>query len=69
MKKVLLTLLMMLCCTMQATAQTVRDGSYRTVGYIKSDGTVQDGSYRTIGHADGISARYAAVLFFFGLFK
>ena len=31
-------------------AQRLQDGSYSTVGYIKSDGTVQDGSYRTIGH-------------------
>ena len=32
------------------SAQTIKDGSYRTIGYIKSDGTVQDGSYRTIGY-------------------
>lgn len=31
-------------------AQRLQNGSYSTVGYIKSDGTVQDGSYRTIGH-------------------
>ena len=34
----------------QAHAQKIMDGSYGTVGYIKSDGTVQDRSYRTIGH-------------------
>ena len=28
----------------------MQDGSYRTIGHIKSDGTVQDGSYRTIGY-------------------
>ena len=33
-----------------AWAQTITDGSYSTVGYIKSDGTIQDRSYRTIGH-------------------
>ena len=32
------------------SAQRLQNGSYSTVGYIKSDGTVQDGSYRTIGH-------------------
>ena len=31
-------------------AQTVTNGNYSTIGYIKSDGTVQDGSYHTIGH-------------------
>ena len=31
-------------------AQSVTNGSYSTIGYIKSDGTIQDGSYRTIGH-------------------
>jgi len=31
-------------------AQDLRDASYRTLGYIKSDGTVQDASYRTVGH-------------------
>ena len=34
----------------EAFAQRLQNGSYSTVGYIKSDGTVQDGSYRTIGH-------------------
>lgn len=33
-----------------AFAQQVTDSGYRTVGYIKADGTVQDSSYRTIGH-------------------
>ena len=31
-------------------AQTVTNGSYSTIGHIKSDGTIQDGSYRTVGH-------------------
>ena len=37
-------------------AQTVTNGSYSTIGHIKSDGTIQDGSYRTIGHikSDGL---------------
>jgi len=33
-----------------AFAQQMQDGSYRTVGYVKSDGTMQDGSYRTVGY-------------------
>lgn len=33
------------CC-----AQQVTDGGFKTIGYIKSDGTVQDAGYRTIGH-------------------
>ena len=32
------------------SAQTVKDGSFRTIGYIKTDGTVQNASYRTVGH-------------------
>ena len=32
------------------SAQRLQDGSYSTVGYIKSDGTIQNGSYSTIGH-------------------
>ena len=35
-------------CSVQA--QRMQDNSYRTIGYVKQDGTVQDGSYRTIGH-------------------
>ena len=34
-----------ICC-----AQKVSDSGYRTVGFIKSDGTVQDSGYRTVGH-------------------
>ena len=46
----LLITLALLGLSLSAGAQTLKDGSYRTVGHIKSDGTVQDGSYRTIGH-------------------
>ncbi len=46
-------------------AQTVTNGNYATVGYIKSDGTIQDGSYRTIGHARDIPRNWAAWFFFF----
>jgi hypothetical protein len=44
----------------------VQDGSYRTIGHIKSDGTVQDGSYRTIGHADSsLRTEWVAWFYFF----
>ena len=48
-----------------AFAQRVTDSGYRTVAYIKADGTIQDESYRTIGHADGIPMKWAAFYFFF----
>ena len=44
-----LTLLFCLVCG-SASAQTIKDASYRTVAHIKSDGTIQDASYHTIGH-------------------
>lgn len=47
------------------TAQTAKDGSYRTVANIESDGTVKDSAYRTIGHAGRIPRRWAALHFFF----
>ena len=31
-------------------AQKITDSGYRTVGYIKADGTIQDASYKTVGH-------------------
>ena len=45
----LLAILTGFFCT-TSFAQTLTDSNYRTVGYIKSDGTIQDASYRTIGH-------------------
>ena len=52
MKRILCTLLALaaLLTGSEAFAQRLQNGSYSTVGYIKSDGTVQDGSYRTVGH-------------------
>ena len=52
MKRILFILMAtaLLTGAADAFAQRMQDGSYRTVGYIKSDGTVQDGSYRTIGY-------------------
>lgn len=44
-------------------AQIITDSGYRTVGYIKSDGTIQDSSYRTIGHAKNIPMEWAALYF------
>ena len=50
----------------EAFAQRLQNGSYSTVGYIKSDGTVQDGSYKTIGHADSsIRKEWVAWFYFF----
>lgn len=47
----LLLALTVLCgFSLGASAQTVKNASYQTVAYIKSDGTIQDGSYRTIGY-------------------
>ena len=46
----LLTLLAAFAACGSAFAQRLQNGSYSTVGYIKSDGTIQDGSYRTIGY-------------------
>ena len=46
----LLALLLILLTGAAAHAQRIQDASFRTVGYIKNDGTVQDSSYRTIGH-------------------
>ena len=43
-------LAVMLLCPALCAAQTITNGSYQTVGYIKSDGTIQDKSYRTVGH-------------------
>ena len=52
MKRIFCLLIAMtaLAAGSDAFAQRLQNGSYGTVGYIKSDGTVQDGSYRTIGH-------------------
>jgi len=59
-----LTAILALACA-SAAAQQVTDSGYRTVAYIKSDGTIQDGGYRTIGHAKGIPVKWAAYYFFF----
>ena len=56
-----------LCFCAGAGAQEIRGGNYRTVGYIKSDGTVQDSHYKTIGYAKNIPTRWAALFFFFKL--
>ena len=62
-----LLLLMLVLAGTQAHAQKIMDGSYGTVGYVKSDGTVQDKSYRTIGYARDIPRQWAAFYFFFKL--
>ena len=51
LKYILALVVIVISCTIfSANAQRMQNGSYSTVGYVKSDGTVQDGSYRTIGH-------------------
>lgn len=45
-----LTSILLILPALNAQAQRVTDGNYRTVAHIKSDGTIQDDSYRTIGH-------------------
>ena len=42
--------LCLLAVPVGARAQRVADASYRTIAYIKSDGTLQDDSHKTLGH-------------------
>lgn len=49
-KTILLLITALLGLSFTAGAQSVSDGSYRSLGTIKSDGTIQDSSYRTVGH-------------------
>ena len=46
---------------------TVKNQNYMFMGKVKSDGTIVDQSYKMIGHAKGVSAAYAALLYFFHL--
>ena len=50
MKRFLTILFTVLLSCLLCNAQKISDSGYRTVGFIKSDGTVQDSGYRTIGH-------------------
>ena len=52
MKLLRLSILIMLSTlAMSAFADdVVRDGNYRTIANVRSDGTIMDGNYRTIGH-------------------
>jgi hypothetical protein len=65
MVRKLFCILLTLMLFTSISAQTIQDSSYRTVGYVKEDGTVQDSSYRTIGYAKDIPLRWAAFYFFF----
>ena len=47
----------------------VKDRNNMQIGRVKADGTVVDRSNMTIGYAKGIPTTYAAVFFFFNLFK
>ncbi len=46
----LLTLLLTFLAGGAARAQRIQDAGFRTVGYIKDDGTVQDSGFRTVGY-------------------
>ena len=48
---------------------TVRDRNNMMVGKVKQDGTVIGRNNMTIGYAKGVPVTYAAVFFFFNLFK
>ena len=67
MKKTFAFFLILMSCLLSGTAfaQSITDGSYRTIGFIKSDGTIQNANYRTIGHANGVPMKWAAFFFFF----
>ena len=68
----ILILAFLLCQSYPAAAQKIQDGSYRTVAYVRSDGSIQDGSvqdssYRVIGYAKDIPMQWTALYFFFQL--
>lgn len=67
MRRLVAILLAVLLSCMLCNAQRVSDSGYRTVGFIKSDGTVQDSGYRTIGHTSDVPMEWAALYFFFKL--
>ena len=50
MKRIPAILFTVLLSCMLCSAQKISDSGYRTVVFIKSDGTVQDSGYKTIGH-------------------
>lgn len=65
MRRLAVILLALLLSCMFCNAQRISDSGYRTVGFIKSDGTVQDASNRTIGHTRDVPMVWAALYFFF----
>ena len=68
-KGIIGALLLLATGTAPVAAQTVYDGSNRSIGKVESNGTVRDGSNRQIGQAKGVKREWAAVFFFFSLFK
>ena len=65
MKRILTILFAVLLPCMLCNAQKISDSGYKTVGFIKPDGTVQDSAYRTIDHAKDKPMAWAALYFFF----
>ena len=51
------------------TGGTVRDRNNMTIGHVESDGSIRDRNNMVVGYAKGISKTYAAVFFFFDLFR
>ena len=47
----------------------VRNSSGSLVGRVNSDGTVRNSNNSVIGYAKGVPMKYAALYFFFNLFK
>ena len=62
---ILVLAVLLVAAALPARAGDVKDSSYRTVGYVKDNGTVQDSAYRTIGHASDLPRSWAAYYFFF----
>ena len=50
MKKLIAIITTLLLAATFCQAQKLTDSGYRTVGYIKADGTIQNSSYRTVGY-------------------
>ena len=50
---------------MSISAQAVRNSTYSTVGYVRSDGRVENSNHSCLGYVEGMSREWAAAFFFF----
>jgi len=64
MHKLVFTLSLFFIFSLNAHSQTLKNGSYSTIGYI-DNGTVKDASYRVIGHNEGVRPTLAVLFYFF----